>query len=227
MARVKFGSIITDSRGKIAGTFLRLTHWGVQLNRAAQRKTQLTTRQLIQGAILGSTAPVWSEQLTETEREDWRALAATQTSVDQWGDTYPLTGIALFTRVNSQRIAAGLPILTTAPADQAVTAPLTATLTIGAGPTLSVAFTATPAPTNHRVKIWATAPMSQGTSVAQRRSHLLKISSVAAASPIDFTAEYLAIFGSLPAGKKVYCELAFWNQATGAQSPKLLTNDIF
>jgi hypothetical protein len=225
MALIKFGSIITDSRGKIGGTVMRMTRWGNTLNIKARTTAARTARQITIGAILGTAASDWNTTLTESEREDWRALAATQFSIDVWGNSRALTGIALFTRVNSARIQAGLSPLTTAPADQAVTAPLTATLTITAGPTLSVAWTATPAPANHRVRIYCTRPMNVGTSVAQKKYQWVTMTAAAAASPADITADYEATFGTPPAGKRIYAQLAFWNQTNGALSPRLYTSD--
>lgn len=226
MAKVKFGAIITDSRGKIGGTILKLGRWGVELRRSSLPRAARTARQMLQGALLSATSPLWTEDLTESERQAWRDLAATQDTTDQWGATYPLTGIALFTRVNTQRMAAGLSPLITAPADQAVTSPTLASLTITAGPTLTVAWTPNPAPANHRVKIWLTPPMSAGTSVAQHRYLLIDTSSAAPSSPLDVSAEYLAVFSGLSSGKKVYGDLAFWNQTTGALSPKLPMSDV-
>jgi len=159
------------------------------------------------------------------DQEDWRTLAATQFTIDAWGNARALTGITLFTRVNSARIAAGLSLITTAPADQAVTTPLTATLTITAGPTLSVAWTTTPAPANHRVRIYCTRPMNLGTSVAQKKYQLVTMTAAAAASPADITAAYTAVFGAPPTGKRIYAQVAFWNQTNGALSARLYTSD--
>jgi hypothetical protein len=224
MALIKFGSIITDSRGKVGGLVLRMTRWGNTLNVKARTTAARTARQAIAGAILSNTATDWNTTLSESEREDWRTLAATQFSIDAWGNARALTGIALFTRVNSARLAAGLSLITTAPADQAVTTPLTATLTITAGPTLSIAWTTTPAPANHRVKIYCTRPMSQGTIVAQKKYQFVQLSAAAAASPLDITAAYTALFGPPQGGRRIYAQLAFWNQTNGAQSARLYTS---
>lgn len=225
MALIKFGSIITDSRGKIGGTVLRMTRWGNTLNVKARTTAARTARQVTIGAVLGTAASDWNTTLSESEREDWRTLAATQFSIDAWGNSRALTGLALFTRVNSARISAGLSPLTTAPADQAVTTPLTATLTITAGPTLSVAWTTTPAPTDHRVRIYCTRPMSVGTSVAMKKYQLVTMTAAAAGSPADITAAYTALFGAPATGKRIYAQVAFWNQSNGALSPRLYTSD--
>lgn len=166
-------------------------------------------------------AQMWSVVLTDAERADWNALAATQTHTDTWGFSTPLTGTLLFLRLNARRLAAQLSIITTAPADQVVTAPLTATANYSAGPTIEVSYTNAPAPANHRVRIYATAPQSTGVSNVDGRYRLLQITAASPSSPIDITSAYLARFGTPAAGKRIFIQLSFWKSTNAAESALL------
>lgn len=69
---------------------------------------------------------------------------------------------------------------------------------------ISVAFTATPTGAAVKLAIYATRPLSAGINFQQRGAYkLIKVTSVAAASPIDISTEYAAIFGAITPGQKV------------------------
>lgn len=224
MALVKFGGIITDSRGAIEGIVYKLTRWGHIVTKKTSPSPGPTPAQSLQRTYLEETVREWDQLLSESERQDWISLAATVDETDPWGTTYPLTGITLYTRINTKRRYAGLSTLTTAPGDQVVTAPLTVDLTAPAGTALEIAWTATPAPANHRVRIYATAPLNPGVSVAQRLYGLVLQTAAAESSPVDFTTEYQARYPLPFAGKKVFAQLSFWNSTNGAESPRLDAN---
>lgn len=226
MARLKFGAIITDSRGAIGGQQIKGTAFGTVLMTRGNPTNRRTTLQQNNRASVGEISAAWTRDLSDSERIDWTALGATQTHTDTWGTTYPLGGATLFTRLNVKRLAAGLSMLTTAPSDQVVTSPLTATGSISAGPTLEVAYTTAPSPTNHRVRIYGARQQSAGTSTAQARYKLLKISAASPSSPIDITAEYETAFGPIIAGRKIFIQLSFWNSVNSAESERLDTDVI-
>jgi hypothetical protein len=224
MARVQFGSIITDSRGRLGGTVLRSTHYGLTINTLARPRNSQTSRQRSQRARVASISAAWTTTLTDEERADWITLGAANPISDTWGNDYPLTGIAIYMRVNSKRLAAGLSRQDTAPADQSVTAITTATLTTAAGPTLGIAWTATPAPTNHRLKLYVSPPLNPGVTNAAGKLFLILITAAAASSPVDLTSIYEGIFGPLLTGRKIIAQATFFNQANGAESPPVETS---
>lgn len=221
MARAHFGTLITDMRGRLGGYQLRDTRTGIILAPLANRRTEPTSLQTVQRAIVATTRRLWKDTLTQAERDAWITLAATVNTTDPWGQTSPMAGGNLYTRVNAKRLAAGLTALTTPPTDQVVVSPATATLTAPGGTALSFAWTATPAPADTRVKIYAARAQSPGTSTAVGRFHKIQLSAAAAASPADFTAAFTTLFGALSPGKKIFAQLSFWNQSNGAESPHI------
>jgi len=224
MARIQFGAVITDSRGKISGHQIKGTRYGAIIMLKGNPSNKRSTSQQEQRATIGNLSRQWITELTDSERTDWNILATTQNHIDTWGNTYPLTGNVLFTKLNVKRQAAALSPLTTAPADQTVTNPVTATAVISAGPTLELDYTTAPAPANHRVRIYAAAPQSPGTTTAQGRYSLLMVTAASPSAPIDITAEYEARFGAITAEKKIFLQMSFWKSTNAAESPRLETN---
>jgi len=223
MAKLKFGSIITDSRGAIGGQQIKGTRFGPIIMPRTYVTNRHTTAQGLQRALVTNITRNWTSTLTDAERQDWRDLAAANPQTDIWGSTFQLAGIDMFLRLNIRRFLAALSYFTTAPSDQVVTSPLTATLSSVAGPTLTLAWTATPAPTNHHVRIYTARQQSAGTSVATKRYRLTELSSAGAASPLNIKAPYETRFGPLTAGKKIFAQLSFWNSINGAESPRIST----
>jgi hypothetical protein len=223
MARIQFGSVITDSRGKLNGHQIRGTRWGQILQLKGMPTNRQTERQQQQRAAAANIAQTWIDGLTQAERDEWTALAATQLIVDRWGYSTPMTGSLLFLRLNARRLAASLSMLITAPADQVVTAPLTAVATFTAGPTIEIAYTTAPAPTNHRVRVYATEPQSPGVTNVDGRYRLLLVTAASPSSPIDVTAAYVDRFGTPPAGRRLHFKISFWKSTNSAESPALTT----
>lgn len=226
MARIKFGSIITDSRGSIGGHTIKWTRAGLVIQQKATPSRRLTARASTVRNHFANFTRRWWNELDVSQRTDWRALAAANPRPDTWGTEFPLTGLALYVGVNQLLTQAGQSSTDTAPSDQVVTSPLTATPTLTAPNTASLAFTATPVPADHVAVLFATRPLSPGIENPVGNFAFLTASGSGQTSPWAIGSTYVARFGTLPAGRQVFFSLHFLNTDNGAQSPGVISSAL-
>jgi hypothetical protein len=226
MAKIKFGSIITDSRGKIAGHALKWSRFGHVLTTKPTPKKTLTPRNSIAHNRLTEFSRSWWNELTLAQRTAWRELAAANPYSNVWGDEYPLTGLAFYIKVNSRMRAAGEDPFLDAPDDQIVTALSTFSIAASAPTTLALTFTPTPTPTAHRLYLFATPALSPGVANFDGRDFFLAAAPLSQTSPYAAGALYAARFGDLPPGKQIAVRAALLNTDNGALSSFALATDI-
>jgi len=231
MAKVKYGGGVADMRNAFAGQVHSRNTYGNYVRQKVSPVQPRTPRQQQLRSQLSDLAKRYSTVLTDEQREAWISFAAANPVIDVFGDSITLTGINMYQKINNLRRLMGLPILDNPPADLSVQQPTAAGLSIayeGTPPTLKikVTFAPSPAPTGHRVEVWATEPMKPGVMFFSHKLRLLCISGANQASPYDITNEYIARFGSPPAGTKIGVEVRFVKEANGAQSRGLRASAI-
>lgn len=224
MAKIKFGAVITDSRGTIGGHTFKWSRYGNQFQRKATPTKRLTVHNSIAHARFSEFTKSWWATLTSGQRDDWRALAAANPYSNTWGDEFPLTGLAYYIKLNARMRAAGLSPFTDAPADQTVTGLSTLTVAATAPATLTLTFTTTPTPTDHRLYIFATPNVSPGVANFDGKFFFLGIGGAAAASPFAAGSLYNARLPSLQASRAVAVRAAFLNTDNAALSPYVLAH---
>lgn len=218
MAKIKYGAIITDSRGSIGGHSLTATRWGPQIITKPLPRGSRTTAQTLSAARFANLAKNWWEGLSPAQRTAWRALAASAPRPNVWGTEYPLTGLSLYIGLNAQLAVAGLAMTDDAPADQFVTAPATVTLSVTAPSTASITWTTTPLPTDHILYARVAGPLSPGiTNISGRYKHL-GVSGGSQSSPWDVSSLFSSKLGTLITGRLYAVQVAMLNTSNAALS---------
>lgn len=115
MARVQYGSIVTNLKGSIGGTtYAQSRAGGVAKNRSIGRKNQSSaTLAALNRSKQAST--LWTS-LTASERNAWNTFASAHTHADRFGNVQTLTGYNWFVMVNRNRISLGVSLSSTVPA---------------------------------------------------------------------------------------------------------------
>lgn len=226
MALVKFGSIITDTRGTIGGHTIKGSAYGVVLQTKPQPPKLRTPKQSRARATFMTYSKKWWSELTPTQRDEWRALAAANPRPNVWGDEFPLTGLALFIGINMLLYNAGLSPTDTAPSDQTVTAPSSATLTISAPATASISFAPSTAPTDHIAYLRATRAQSPGVENPSGRYQFVTASGSGLTSPWNIASALQSLVGTFVAGRKYFISFHFLNTDNGALSAGVVSQAI-
>jgi hypothetical protein len=116
MAKIKLGALAQDVRGSMAGTTFARNRYGAYSRQKVTGVNPQTARQQQQRALFSQASVAW-RGLAAADQAAWQAWAANHPIVDIFGDSQILAGNAAYTRVNCNRLMAGLAKLDTPPAD--------------------------------------------------------------------------------------------------------------
>ena len=142
-------------------------------------------------------------QLTDAQREDWNAAAATYRSHPRQGQSGPLTGLHLFVRVNCKLALFGLAPLDTPPPPPVFQelAPQDLVITNTAG--VVAVKLACPADPGKNTVLRASPPKSPGCGIC-REFRVIGMCPAPVRGFADITALYTACFGAPLAGRRIF-----------------------
>ena len=226
--KVKFGGGVSEGRGSIGGTTFSRNKGGAYARQRVVPVNPQTAAQQTQRSNVSELAGKWGTLLSQTERDGWAVFAANFPLTDVFGDALVLSGAQAYTRINSRLLAAGLTILTTAPADQAVTDLTSASVVVStATADCLVTFAPTPVAADDYVQVFATPSIGPGISFVKNKLRLIYTSAAAVASGFDFATEYVARFGALPVtGQKMGIRIRTIRSTNGAVDAALVADTI-
>ena len=212
--KMKFGAIVVAGRGKIGGHVASQNRAGAYLRTKVtpvnpQSGSQLTVRNRLTGFAQG-----W-RGLTETERNSWNAAVADHAKTDIFGDLRQPSGFALYQRLNNNLSIIGVAPLDTPPLPSAVGVSFAESLSCDETPALSLVLNGA-VPSDTKVQIWATPPMSAGKSFVKSEYRLITVLASAATTPVNLLSAYTAKFGGIgSAGQKIFVKTVAVNETTG------------
>lgn len=204
--KVKFGALVVAGSGKIGGHVASRNRAGAYFRTKVtpvnpQSGAQTTVRNRLAGISAGWRA------LTAAQRAAWNQAVAEFAKTDIFGDLRNPSGANLYQRLNNNLVTCGEAQITTPPLLVAVDAFTSIGLAAEDG-TVDESFSLTFAPAvaaDHLVKVYATAPLSQGVNFVKSEYRLIAILPNSDASPADLLTEYQAVFGSTgEAGQKIF-----------------------
>lgn len=193
MARVQYGSLITDLKGSIGG----ITFQSNSANKIARlkptRRKQNSTKQNSQISQFTQHIAPW-QQLDAGEKTAWNSFAVAHTKTNKWGEVKTLTGFTWFASINNY-----LAII----ADPPIINPPTWTPSIcTSNYTVAAVFDDFSfnwaGPFNHasHYLLCFTSPLLRTVSEANRKTlRLTKIVSPGSTSAIDFLSEWQSTHG--------------------------------
>jgi len=221
--KIKFGAIVTDGRGKIGGHVLAKNRSGNYMRTKVTPVNPQTTYQQTQRAALGTLSSGWSG-LTDEQRTSWDAAAQTHQRTDIFGDLRTPTGKNQYTGANKNRLNSNLPIISVPiesiplPSFQIISATANSDVQ-------QIHIQTSDIGSDFYVQIWATAPMSQGTSFVKNKLRLLKTMQQTMAPVFELMPEYEARFGTFTINSNIVVGVVIVNNAgdtTVMQTSKVL-----
>ena len=115
MARIKFGMMMTDARGKLGGHVFTKAKSGATIRTKVTPLNPKTSAQSEARSALGANSQAW-RTLSETQRLAWNSAAQEVSKTNAFGDTYFPSGKNYFTAVNNNLRNVGSQILVDPPA---------------------------------------------------------------------------------------------------------------
>lgn len=115
MARIKFGMMMTDARGKLGGHVFTKAKSGATIRTKVSPLNPKTSAQSEARSALGANSQTW-RLLSETQRLAWNSAAQEVSKTNAFGDIYFPSGKNYFTAVNNNIRNVGGVVLLNPPA---------------------------------------------------------------------------------------------------------------
>jgi hypothetical protein len=223
MAKIKFGGLAQDARGKIAGIVYSANQFGGYVRAKVSPTQPRTTRQTLVRDRLTTLSKAWASDITDPQRAAWNSFAKLNTTRDVFGNSQAGTGINAYLRVNGVLLNLDEAREDTPPADLMVEGLATVTVTVSAGGgSALIDFTPTPLDADFALYIFATPGLTPGRSFFTPFMRFLVASNPGEATGFDAGPAYIDKFGSMIEGSATGWLIAVADITKGA-----ITTGIF
>ena len=216
MAKIKFGMMMTDARGKLGGQVFSKNRAGAYIR---TKVTPTNPRSMAQTTVRASFAVFtqgWSA-LTLALIASWNSAVSSWSTTDVFGDLKNPTGKNLYLRLNQSATLAGYPSFDTVPEKlEMVSGIVTEVL-----PIISlgiIELTDVYAGSGARVVVFATEPVSNGTSYVKNKLRQIYSEVGDVYSPTDAFSAYENRFGTIVLGQNIFFGIKY-TLPNGQSSP--------
>lgn len=197
MAKIKFGMMMTDARGKLGGQVFSKNRAGAYVRTKVTPVNPRTSFQMANRALLGNLSASWSG-LTDDQRTRWNNAVEAWKKTDIFGDLKTPTGKNLFTSLNKVNAQVGNTFLSVPPekVEFPVVEILEVNLNVDDGVIDSGDFVTNGDSTGFKILFSATPALPQGVSFVKNRMRNVGYVSGSENIAPDWYEEYIARFGA-------------------------------
>lgn len=216
MAKIKFGMMMTDARGKLGGHVFAKNRSGNYIRTKVTPVNPSTSYQTAVRALFAAITAGWSV-LTNAQRVAFNAAVGDWSTTDIFGDLKNPSGKTLYQRLNQNAQNVGYAALTTPPAKETVPEDVVTdvTIAIGAG---TLTLTGASASADATILLSATPQLSQGTTFVKDRLRNIGFQVASTFAAATAYTDYTAKFGIPTAGDNVSVAIQYV-LPTGQVSP--------
>jgi hypothetical protein len=179
-----------------------------------------TGRRAIQRANFGSASSAWAS-LSAANQAAWISWAAGHPVTDSLGQSITLTGQNAFVSIGSQLLNCGQPLPTIPPVSTVTGSPVVSVFTVTHGGVITITMVGGGAATDFILLSFA-APVSAGVTFQKTFWQMMHLAGNSTGGATYGTA-YIAQFGTIPAGTKVFVKLTPVNQYGFTGVPVILS----
>lgn len=210
MAKVNFGTVVNDARGKIAGIVLSKNKSGAYVRTKVTPANPRTAAQQAVRANFASLSQAWSGTLTQAQRDAWTAYATTFPRTNIFGNSLVLNGLNMYCALGAIMMQLGMPPSLVPPASPAVSpAAWLSTFATATVSALTITETAVSTDATAYNYVFATRSLPAGRSASPSDYRLTYLNAdLVAPGPITIGPNYLGIFGAPTVGNKIYALIA-------------------
>lgn len=225
MAKIKFGMMMTDARGKLGGQVFSKNRSGAYVRTKVTPVNPQTEYQQQNRALLGSISSSWSG-LSESQRNAWNGVVTDWQKTNVFGDLNKPSGKNLFTGLNKNRTNyfPSLAIQTLPPAKVEFPAIVVSdAVFISSTNTLEVELSL-PVENTQFVVFRATPIVSAGTTYVKNQLRDFTVAIPGAGdSTFSIGAQYVLRFGTVSPGDKMFIEVRFAGQNGQLSAPSMIS----
>lgn len=220
MAKIKFGMMMTDARGKLGGQVFSKNRGGAYVRTKVTPSNAQTSFQTAVRAILTFLSSNF-RSLTAAQILAWNNAVSDFTGTDIFGDVKTPSGIDLYVRLNANIAKVGGAYITDPPLPTNVPqlTGIAVSAAAGAG-TVSISADQATVGAGLHLYVEATPCLSQGKSFVKSEFRAIGFSAANAALPYAAGADYVAKFGAMVAGQKLFVRVSTVDPVTGLTTLK-------
>jgi hypothetical protein len=216
MAKIKFGMMMTDARGKLGGQVFSKNRGGAFVRTKSTPTNPQTTFQMSVRGIFSAISTKWST-LTEAQRLSYNGFVADYATTDIFGDLRNPSGKNLFQKLNQNLANSEQAQNVVCVAPSAVPfAGLTGAGMDIAGSDISILLNGNTV--GSKILLLATPSLTQGTTFVKNKLRVIGVYPGVNASSLDAYPNYVAKYGEPAVGANVYFAVRVVN-ANGQASP--------
>jgi hypothetical protein len=216
MAKIKFGMMMTDARGKLGGQVFSKNKGGAYVRTKVTPTNPQTTFQTGVRTLFALFSQQWSG-LSDAARSAWDGAVSNWSTTDIFGDLKNPTGKSLFLRLNQRAVNAGYTSFTAVPAKAEMVEGIVTEVEIGiSGAEINVSDVYTGS--GARVVFSGTPVLSAGTTYAKNRLRDIYNELGSNVDPATMYSAYVARFGVPTVGANIYFGIKYV-LASGQSSP--------
>lgn len=202
MAKIKFGMMMTDARGKLGGQVFSKNRGGAYIRTKVTPSNPQTQAQAEVRSNLGGLSASWNG-LNPQQIAGWNGAVDDWTSTDVFGDIKKPTGKNLFVKLGLNCLNNGLPVNTSVP-EKIILPPLSEVSATLNNVTGALTIADLPIFEDGVYQIEATPPVPQGVSFVKNKFRVIASHAQSTAGDFTATTAYTAKFGSAIGAQKIY-----------------------
>jgi hypothetical protein len=208
MAKIKFGMMMTDARGKLGGQVFSKNRSGAYVRTKVTPSNPRSMAQMESRSILGALSIGWNA-LSLAAISAWNAATPDWQKTDIFGDLKKPTGKNLYTALNKNLLQSGQAAVTTPPAKMLIPE-ITATEVVIDESSTAITFTGlTTVPADTVLQVSATPKLQNGQNYVTNKMRVIDYIPTGAITGTAVWNAYSAKFGSLASGDRVAIELKY------------------
>lgn len=217
MAKIKFGMMMTDARGKLGGQVFSKNRAGAYIRTKVTPSNPQTHAQSQVRSNLGTLSASWNT-LTALQIAGWNNAVNDWQSTDIFGDIKKPTGKNLFVKLGLNCLNNGLAVNETAP--QKIELPVVNdAIVLHESVTGKLTIQGLPIFASGKYQIEATPPVPLGVSFVKNKFRVIVSHTQASASQEVITNQYNDVFGSAIGAQKIYFRIRSIGENGQASTP--------
>lgn len=208
MAKIKFGMMMTDARGKLGGQVFSKNRAGAYVRTKVSPVNGRTVAQMFNRNILGSLSAGWNG-LAQSAINAWNEAVSDWQKTDVFGDLKKPTGKNLYTSLNKNLLQSSQVIVALPPAKMEIPV-ITASAVVVNETTSSITFTSlATVPADVVLQVRATEGLPKGVTYIKNRLRVIDNVASGSITGTDIFTAYEDKFGPVTVGQKIGFELKY------------------
>ena len=216
MAKIKFGMMMTDASGKLGGQVFSKNRGGSYVRTKVTPSNARTSAQMAVRGPFASVSSAWSG-LSEDQRKSFNGFVSSYGKTDIFGDIRNPSGKALFQRLNQNLILSNQPNIAVCVSPQEVPFADLVDITVSNAEN-SMNITTAGDTTGCKLLVFATNPLSHGTSFVKNKLRLIGVFSGGDSVAFDVADAYNEKFGAFANAMNIHVGVRVIN-SNGQASP--------